>query len=184
MPYLATVDSTLQLGISAKVVGTTSRQTLLCFPCGIKHASVPLSLQLICARCQSNHCSRLWSLSFCTAAHELKFTLTAEKTTEDGDCPSICQAFKRLWEGPSTLSLCPPNYCTLYRARVCKHSWSPGLDSEKSIPPAYVAWRAGAKNRVVVLARQTGNRFPGSLKGLQIRALCTVERIEVTHLTT
>jgi hypothetical protein len=37
------------------------------------------------------------------------------------------------------------------------------------IPPAYVAWRAGTKNRVVVPARQAGNRFLGSLKGLQIR---------------
>jgi hypothetical protein len=46
----------------------------------------------------------------------------------------------------------------------------PGIDSEDSIPPAYVAWRAGTTNRVVVPARQDGNRFLGSLKGLQIRA--------------
>jgi hypothetical protein len=39
-----------------------------------------------------------------------------------------------------------------------------------SIPPAYVAWRAGCR-RVVVPARHAGNRFLGSLKGLQIRAL-------------
>jgi hypothetical protein len=39
------------------------------------------------------------------------------------------------------------------------------------ISPTYVAWRAGTTNRVVVRARQAGNRFPGSLKGLQIRAL-------------
>jgi hypothetical protein len=49
--------------------------------------------------------------------------------------------------------------------------WSPGIDSTESISPAYVAWRAGTKNRVVVQTRQAGNRFPGSLKGLQIRAL-------------
>ncbi len=42
---------------------------------------------------------------------------------------------------------------------------SPEIDSKESIPPAYVAWQA-----VVVPARQTGNRFLGSLKGLQIRA--------------
>ncbi len=36
------------------------------------------------------------------------------------------------------------------------------------IPPAYVAWRAGSSNRVVLPARQAGNRFQGSLKGLQI----------------
>jgi hypothetical protein len=37
--------------------------------------------------------------------------------------------------------------------------WSPGIDSEESIPPASVAWRAGTTNRVVVPARQAGNRF-------------------------
>ncbi len=39
---------------------------------------------------------------------------------------------------------------------------------------AYVAWRAGMTNRVVgrtVQARHAGNRFLGSLKCLQIRAL-------------
>jgi len=39
------------------------------------------------------------------------------------------------------------------------------------MPPAYVAWRTGTSNRVVVPARQAGNRFLGSLIGLQIRAL-------------
>jgi hypothetical protein len=29
------------------------------------------------------------------------------------------------------------------RARIFKHLWSPGIDSKASIPPAYVAWRAG-----------------------------------------
>ncbi len=43
--------------------------------------------------------------------------------------------------------------------------------TQESIPPAYVAWRVGTSNRVVVLGRQAGNRFLGSLKGLQIRAL-------------
>ncbi len=56
------------------------------------------------------------------------------------------------------------------RARICNRLWSPGIDSEKSIPPAYVARRAGTKNRVVVLARQAGNRFLGSSNCLQILA--------------
>ncbi len=43
---------------------------------------------------------------------------------------------------------------------------SPEIDSEESIPPAYVAWRAGTTNKVVVRVRQIGNRFLGSLKGL------------------
>jgi hypothetical protein len=42
--------------------------------------------------------------------------------------------------------------------------------AQESIPPAYVAWRAGMTNRVVVPIRQTGNRFLGSSIGLQIRA--------------
>jgi hypothetical protein len=61
------------------------------------------------------------------------------------------------------------------RARICKRLWSPGIDSEETIPPAYVAWRAGTTNRVVVPARQDENRFLGSLKGLQIRAQACAE---------
>jgi hypothetical protein len=33
-------------------------------------------------------------------------------------------------------------------ARICKRLWSPGIDSEESISPAYVAWRASTTNRV------------------------------------
>ncbi len=58
---------------------------------------------------------------------------------------------------------------------------SPGIDSEESIPPFYVAWRAGMTNRVVIAAHQAGNRFLGSLKGLQIRTLrwiaCIVQQL-------
>jgi hypothetical protein len=43
------------------------------------------------------------------------------------------------------------------------------MDSEW-IPQAYVTWRARTSNGVVVPARQAGNRFLGSLKGLPIRA--------------
>jgi hypothetical protein len=32
------------------------------------------------------------------------------------------------------------------RARILKRLWSPGIDSKASIPPAYVAWRAGTIN--------------------------------------
>jgi hypothetical protein len=35
----------------------------------------------------------------------------------------------------------------MFRARTCKRLWSPGTDSEESISPAYVAWRAGTTNR-------------------------------------
>ncbi len=69
-------------------------------------------------------------------------------------------------------------FCTFLRcdvrARICKRIRSTGIDSKESIPPTYVAWRAGTSNRVVVLARQAGNRFLGPWKGLQIRALATI----------
>jgi hypothetical protein len=41
----------------------------------------------------------------------------------------------------------------------------------ESIPPTYEVLRAGTSNWVIVPARQAGNRFLGSLKGLQIPAL-------------
>jgi hypothetical protein len=59
---------------------------------------------------------------------------------------------------------------TPIRARICKLLRRPGIDSEDSIPPAYVEWRAGTTNRVVVAVRQARNRLLCSLKGLQIRA--------------
>ncbi len=36
----------------------------------------------------------------------------------------------------------------LSRARICKSLWSPRIDSEESISPAYVAWRASTTNRI------------------------------------
>ncbi len=59
---------------------------------------------------------------------------------------------------------------SVYWARICKRLRRLGIDSEDSIPSAYVAWRASTTNRVVVPACQAGNRLLGSLKGLQIRA--------------
>jgi hypothetical protein len=52
-------------------------------------------------------------------------------------------------------------YRTMFR--IYNRLWSPGIDSEESISPTYVAWQAGA-------TRLFGNRFMGSLKDLQIRA--------------
>jgi hypothetical protein len=56
------------------------------------------------------------------------------------------------------------------RARIGKRLRSPGIASKESIPPAYVGWRTGMSNRVVVPAIQAWTRFLGSLKGLLIRA--------------
>jgi hypothetical protein len=56
-------------------------------------------------------------------------------------------------------------------ARICERLWSPEIESEDSNFVAH--WRASTTNTVVVPARQAGNRFLGSLKSLQIRALAT-----------
>jgi hypothetical protein len=63
------------------------------------------------------------------------------------------------------------SFQTGFHSRNGKLSRSSGIDSKESIPPAYVAWRAGTSNEVDVPAHEAGNRFLGSLKGLQIRAL-------------
>ncbi len=39
-------------------------------------------------------------------------------------------------------ALAPPE-TELYRARIFKLLWSPEIDSKGTIPPPYVAWRAG-----------------------------------------
>jgi hypothetical protein len=57
------------------------------------------------------------------------------------------------------------------RARICERLWSPGIDSEESMPLRCLAGRT--TYRVVVPVRQAGNRFLGSLKGLQIRVQAT-----------
>jgi hypothetical protein len=58
-------------------------------------------------------------------------------------------------------------------AQICKHLRSPGIDSRNRFGQP-VAWRTDTSNRVVVLARQAGNRFLDSLNGLQIRSLATL----------
>jgi hypothetical protein len=60
---------------------------------------------------------------------------------------------------------------TVSRARICRRLRSPGIDSKESVPPAYQAWRAGTTIKVFVPAHHAQNRFLGSFKGLQIRAL-------------
>jgi hypothetical protein len=65
----------------------------------------------------------------------------------------------------------------------------PRIDSEESILLAYVARRAVTTNRVFVPALQARNRFLGSFKGLQIRALAgrntsNIQRVVVPALAT
>ncbi len=51
---------------------------------------------------------------------------------------------------------------------IFKHLRSIGIDFTSLL---YVVWRVCTSKRVVVPVRQAGNRFLGSLKGLQMRAL-------------
>ncbi len=60
------------------------------------------------------------------------------------------------------------------RARICKRLWSPGINSEESISPAYVAWRASTTSRVSYRPARLENRYLVSLKDLQIRALLSL----------
>ncbi len=45
------------------------------------------------------------------------------------------------------------------RARICIQLWSPGIDSEESISPAHVAWRASTTNRVAYRPDSLGLDF-------------------------
>jgi hypothetical protein len=60
----------------------------------------------------------------------------------------------------------------VYRARICKRLWSPRIDSEDSIPPAYVAWRAAVRQiGLSYRPARLGIDSWAPLTGLQIRAL-------------
>jgi hypothetical protein len=71
----------------------------------------------------------------------------------------------------------PPGFlCLRSRARIGQCLRSPEIDSdsEASTLQAYVAWRAGPKNKVAVLVRQARNQFLGSLISFYMRALVVV----------
>jgi hypothetical protein len=78
------------------------------------------------------------------------------------------------------LGLCCRNPLWSSSYRISKSE--PVLVTQESIPPAYVAWRAGTANRVVVPAPQAGNRFLRSLKGLQIWALVSPPFLRIVSL--
>ncbi len=50
------------------------------------------------------------------------------------------------------------------RTRICIRLRSPGINFEESIPPAYVAWRAGTTNRVFIMGPTDWELIPGLLK--------------------
>ncbi len=55
------------------------------------------------------------------------------------------------------------------RDRICKRLRSPGINSKEAIPPAYVAWRAGTTNRIIVRGPpryRLAELIPGLLKRL------------------
>jgi hypothetical protein len=43
-------------------------------------------------------------------------------------------------------------------ARICKRLRSPGIGSKESIPPAYVAWRAGTTTRAGIFKQSVEAR--------------------------
>jgi len=51
--------------------------------------------------------------------------------------------------------------------------------AQESIPPAHVARRASTTNRVFVPSHQTGNRYMGSVNGIQIRAQKSKIRFQI-----
>ncbi len=61
----------------------------------------------------------------------------------------LSQLFELDWLSSVTSAFSRPRASTVQslpgapRARFLKSLWSPGIDSKKWIPPAYVAWRAG-----------------------------------------
>jgi hypothetical protein len=82
-----------------------------------------------------------------------------------------CDLWRNYWTAYRTCRIRTSYQSGRFRARICKRLWNPEIDSEESIQLPYVAWRAGSTNRVIVPARQAGNRLLGSLTCLQIRAL-------------
>jgi hypothetical protein len=108
----------------------------------------------------------------------VKFVATKEGLTTNFFHPSLLLLFLDPDPDPLTRLNPDPQPCrnrfqgmNSARARICKRLRRPGIDSEDSIPPAYIAGRAGTTIRVVVPAREAVNRFLGSFKGgLQIRA--------------
>ncbi len=53
-----------------------------------------------------------------------------------------------------------------FRARISKRLWSQGIDSEQSILPAYVAWRAGTANTVELSTCRTDPAGLESISGI------------------
>ncbi len=64
---------------------------------------------------------------------------TADPDSASKQCRSITLASGRNW----TLHTVATFRHNLYRARIFKRLWSPGIDFKEFIPSAYVAWRAG-----------------------------------------
>ncbi len=81
-------------------------------------------------------------------------------------CSALMLSFySTLTETESSLNMKNIVMWVVCRAHICKHLRGPGVDSEESILPTYVAWRAGTTNRVGVPAHQAWESIPGLLKG-------------------
>ncbi len=62
------------------------------------------------------------------------------------------------------------------------HLRRPAIDSEESIPPAYVTWRACTTSRVVVPARQAGNQFRAPFFFVSILPISGISRVRSTSI--
>ncbi len=132
----------------------------------------------------TKHESPYWHIVFTSFIIDWFSWRHPRRNWEANDKSSLLDCY---WNRPgyrvqvSPLTACVRMRKTASRARICKRLWSPGIDSEESILPAHVAWRASSTNRVFVRARQAGNRYLGSLKGLQIRAQRSCAEVNSLH---
>jgi hypothetical protein len=125
--------------------------------------SIHCAYTLVAHTCVITVTPHMWIQIYCTVLNCLPYCLVVYASAT---CVTLYQS-----EGQATTA----QYISILigRARICKGLWSPDIDSKELISPGNVAWRAGTTNRVAVPSHQAGNRFLGSLKGLQIRAQLT-----------
>jgi hypothetical protein len=94
---------------------------------------------------------------------------------------------KRYTESPRKLWFCALNDLGCRRlhelARIFKGLWSPGIDSKESIPPAYVAWRAGTITLFLLGAYSPHRFFKNSSSEHRLYAVIdSVESLSI-HMT-
>ncbi len=99
------------------------------------------------------------------------FPLPTLHTPPPSQCPALLLLLLAGWSGwkPEFTSCMAKS-----KGKFSEPVFANVYGAQESIPrnrfrQPYAAWRVGTANWVAVLVRQAGNRFLGSLKGLQIR---------------